>query len=429
LATLELTEAIPISERDSREVVAGAKRGSVTAMPKRKMYLRWAVPAGAIAAGILVLVAVRTRQPELRSSDAAVQVAENRESAKEESYPAKTLPSVAAPAPVVADKNAGKTQEEEKQELDAFTSGHRAKDLTRGRTGSGAGFGRGPALTQNQMQNQIQNNGQLAAQNQASATFDDKADKKMNELPLTARNTDVGAVADNEPRRSESAMKAKAAPGAPSPAPSPPAPSEQAYEAGAAAAATRAAKPSDADARKDEAVKSMTQSVEVTAAAPVSSTEQKEAETKPSALTKLKAAQATNGGVAGNFRDASASGLTLVATPDPKVFWVIGSNGVVLKTEDGETALRQQKVGEGIRVLAGSAVDKKICWLVAENGIVLRTADGGKHWTTMNAPGTAIFTTIKAASALQATISDASGRAVYVTTDGGATWTSATKPQ
>jgi hypothetical protein len=262
LATLELTEAIPISERDSREVVASAKRGSVTAMPKRKMYLRWAVPAGAIAAGILVLVAVRTRQPELRSSDAAVQVAENRESAKEESYPAKTLPSVAAPAPVVADKNAGKTQEEEKQELDAFTSGHRAKDLTRGRTGSGAGFGRGPALTQNQMQNQIQNNGQIAAQNQASAAFDDKADKKMNELPLPARNADAGAVADNEPRRSESAMKAKAAPGAPSPAPSPPAPSEQAYEAGAAAAATRAAKPSDADARKDEAVKSMTQSVE-----------------------------------------------------------------------------------------------------------------------------------------------------------------------
>src|SRR5882724_2289392 len=80
LATLELTEAIPVSERDSQEVVAGAKRGSPTAMPKRRMYLRWLAPAGAIAAGILVLVAVRTnRAPKMRSSDTAVQVAENRE--------------------------------------------------------------------------------------------------------------------------------------------------------------------------------------------------------------------------------------------------------------------------------------------------------------------------------------------------------------
>ena len=426
LATLELTEAIPISDQDSQEVVAGAKRGSVTAMPKRRTYLRWVLPVGAIAAGILVLVAVRTnRAPTMRSSDTAVQVAENREAAKEESYSAKAPQSVAAPSPAVAGKATGKMQEEEKQESDAFTSGHRATDLTRGRAGSGTGAGHGPGLAQNQMQNQIQNNGQITAQNQASRTFDGKADKKANELPLATRNGDSAAVADNVPRRSESTMKAKAAPAAPV-APSP-SPSEQSYVAGAAASAAKAAKPTEADARKDEAAKSMAESVEVTAEAPISRAEQKEMETGQSALLKLKAAQAM-GGAAGNLRDASTGGLTLVATPDPNVFWVIGSNGTVLKTEDGETTLRQQKIGEGIRVLAGSAVDKKVCWLIADKGIVLRTTDGGKHWTTMNAPNAADFTTIKAASALQATISDAGGHVVYFTTDGGATWTSTPRP-
>lgn len=426
LATLELTEAIPVSERDSEAVAAGTKRGSITAMPKRRAYLPWALPAGAIAAGILVLVAVRTnRAPNMHSSDSAVQVAENRDTAKDDNYSARVAPSAAAPSPAVTGKASGKMQVEQKQEMDALTAGHRAGDLTRGRAGSGAGAARGPGLAQNQMQNQIQNNGQITGQNQASATFDGKADKKGNELPLVTRSADATAMAENEPRRSELAMKAKAAPTAPV-AP-PPAPSEQSYVAGAAAAAAKPAKPSDADARKDEARKSMTESVEVTAEDRNFRAEEKETGAEQSALMKLKAAREM-GGVAGDLRDASTGGLTLVATPDPRVFWVIGSNGAVLKTEDGEKTLRQQKVGEGIRVLAGSAVDKKVCWLIAEKGIVLRTTDGGKHWMQMNAPSATDFTTIKAASALQATISDASGHVAYFTTDGGATWTPAAKP-
>jgi len=427
LATLELTEAIPISERDSQEVVATAKHRTVAVMPKRRTFLRWVVPAGAIAAGILVLVAVRTnRAPKMRSSDTAVQVAENREAAKEESYSARAPKSEVSPSPGVTDKALGKAQEEGKQELDALASGDRDAALTRGRAGSGAGQGHGPGLAQNQMQNQIQNNGQIVAKNQAPGTFDYKtdknADKKANELPLTTRNADAAAAVGDEPRRSESAIKTKAAPAAPAPSPS-----EQSYVAGAAAAAVKPGKPLDADARKDEAVKPTTQSVEVTAESRNFNEEQKETEAGQSTLMKLKAARAM-GGVAGDLRDASTGGLTLVATPDPKVFWVIGSNGTILKTEDGEKTLRQQKVGEGIRVLAGSAVDKEVCWLIAEKGIVLLTTDGGKHWTKLNAPSAPDFTTIKAASALQATISDASGHVVYFTTDGGATWTSAPKP-
>jgi len=454
LATLELTEAVPISERDSEKAVApvssqrretasaGAaprtKRGSLTPISNRKAYLRWVVPAGAIAAGLLVWVVVRGNRAPIMSQSKSVEVAENRDSGKTDLGLPQPERREALPRPSATDKPTSKLQDNEKQELDAFVSRDQAKPVTRGRVGNGAGDGRGPSLTQNQIQNSIQNNsiqnkGQNAAQNEASRQFDDRvdnnnADKKVGELPLSGRNV-VGAMrVEDAPRPSEPSMKAKTAPAAPTPAP--PAAPKETYGAGAGAAAGTPVKSADADAaaHKDEAVKSMTETVEVTTAAPSVTNEQKEMDDRNSALS-MKVAQGASGGLlAGNLRNASMAGMQIVATPDPKVFWVIGSNGTVLKTEDGDKSLRLQKTGEGMKVLAGSAVNKKVCWLIAEKGIVLRTTDGGKHWLTVSAPDAANFTAIKAVSATEATIADASGKMSYSTVDGGATWSVVARP-
>ncbi|HWT87562.1 MAG TPA: hypothetical protein VN454_02085, partial [Candidatus Angelobacter sp.] len=219
LATLELTEAVPISERDSEKAVApvspqrtemasaGAasrtKRGSVTPISNRKAYLRWVVPAGAIAAGLLVWVVVRGNRAPIMSQSKSVEVAENRDSGKTDLGLPQPERREALPRPSAADKPTSKLQDNEKQELDAFVSRDQAKPVTRGRVGNGAGDGRGPSLTQNQIQNSIQNNsiqnkGQNAAQNEASRQFDDRvdnnnADKKVGELPLSGRNV-VGAM-------------------------------------------------------------------------------------------------------------------------------------------------------------------------------------------------------------------------------------------
>jgi len=459
LATLELTEAVPISERDSEEAVApasrgtqlgavapaapaaiaaGAKRGSVTSISKRKTYLRWVVPAGAIAAGLLVWVAVRENRAPTMSQSKSVEVAENRDSGKADLGLQKPERREAVPGPSGADKPTSKLQDNEKQELDAFVSGDQAKPVTRARVGNGTGDGRGPSVMQNQIQNSIQNNsvqnkGQNAEQNPASREFDyrvdnNNADKKVSESPLTGGSVAGAMKAENAPRPSERSMKAKAAPAAQ--APPPPAAPNQSYGAGAGAAPGTPAKAPDADvaAHKDEAIKSMTETVEVTGAAPIVATEQKEMDDRSSAALSKKAAQGIIGGLAGNLRNASLSGMQIVATPDPNVFWLIGSNGTVLKTEDGDKSQRLQKTGEGIRALAGSAVNKKVCWLIAEKGIVLRTKDGGKHWATLNAPGGANFTAIKAVSATEATIGDASGKVRYSTVDGGETWRVVARP-
>src|SRR2546430_4796436 len=173
LATLELTEAVPISERDLQKAVAPAplrtemasvgavsstKRGSVTPISKRKAYLRWVVPAGAIAAGLLVWVAVRGNRAPIMSQSKSVEVAENRDSGKTDLRLPQPEGREALPRPSSADKPTSKLQDNEKQELDALAYGDQAKPVTRGRVGTGTGGGRGPSLTQNQIQNSIQNN-------------------------------------------------------------------------------------------------------------------------------------------------------------------------------------------------------------------------------------------------------------------------------
>ncbi len=436
LATLEITEAIPSAAEDSEKAFekgalqvpmavpaapvfakspdlagARAKSTAVREMPRRKTYLRWAVPTGAIAAGLLVWVAINTnRSPMKMKQSDSVQVAENREQKEAPLSVPKPMAEAPAPSSTMADKVTKNDRSYTKQELDALASDDQDRRLTRdkapakGRAGAPPAYDHGPRMMQNQTQNQVQNQNlskeQIAAQNQHAEEFQYKVDG----VPQAAGNG--AAVTQNAPRRNEQAMKAAPA------TPPPPAP-------------VVAGKVGEANGRKDADLEAQTQMVVVTGGAANAADEKKEEENAKAALKKLKTAPGFAGIAATKLRDTGKDGLALIATPDPKVFWIAGLNGVVVKTEDEGKTSRRQEIGEGIKVLAGSAVDTKTCWLIAAKGIVLRTVDGGKHWTTIAAPDAAEFTSIKAVDALRATITDASGKVRYSTSDAGATWVAA----
>jgi Photosynthesis system II assembly factor YCF48 len=416
LATLEVTEAIPGGVEDSEKVLekaapvlarigdlaASAKSASVREMPQRRTYLRWAVPAGAIAAGLLVWIAINTSRPAKTAiQNAPVQVAENREEKEQRLSATKPMAEAQAPSSTMADKVTKNGRTYTRQELDALASGGQAKPLERKQSGVASNYAHGPRMTQNQMQNQIQNNGKIVAQGKSVDQFDYSAGA----LPNPGRNE--AAVAQNAPRPSKQARAEAAA------APGPPAPSV-------------AAKEDDARARKDLDTQAATQMVVVTGEAASVADEKEEEENAKAALKKLKAAPGVGGFAGTSLRDSGQGGLLEIVTPDPKVFWFgLANGGLVMKTEDGGKTSKRQGIGEGIKVLAGSAVDTKTCWLIAEKGIVLRTVDGGKHWTKMIAPEVAEFTSITATDALRATITDAGGKVRYSTSDGGATWVAA----
>jgi hypothetical protein len=95
----EFAAAAAVSHMPLNEGVPAAlpvSRGSAaTQAPKRAAALRWAVPVGALAAGLLVWVGVRETQQNKAMKSAQLEVAQNRPSVS-------SAPVAAAPAPKTA---------------------------------------------------------------------------------------------------------------------------------------------------------------------------------------------------------------------------------------------------------------------------------------------------------------------------------------
>jgi Photosynthesis system II assembly factor YCF48 len=456
LATLEVTEAIPAGEKDSENAFAGKARAAfsvlhaapvfskapempvpaqasrVRGMPKP--YMKWVAPAGAIAAGVLIWVAMNEGwMPQRVANQKTVQVAENRELKQ----PAPATPNPDQRATVSAAKPAEKILPADNELPAQSVQLADADKETKSPGRKGANSARVPSHGPAMMQNQVQNNA--------------NTDQSVNGRAFHSLSQLTPGVAG---ARSDSATRAEAksqhAAAAPAPAPPPP-------------AATGAAAGTGLEGeRKDEKSRALAQTVEVQAAAPVvegdkkldstsapgaagdlavsgrdmsqlqaapgsdantrKQKENKAAEAGRMQLKKAEAAPVAGEMASASLRDVDEFRLSVVRTPDAKVFWVISRQGEVFRSEDGGKSSRKQEIGPGIKAIAGSSKDKKVCWILAEKEIVARTTDGGRHWTTANVPTGLPFTTITALDATHAIVSDASGRISYSTSDGGATW-------
>ena len=110
----------------------------------------------------------------------------------------------------------------------------------------------------------------------------------------------------------------------------------------------------------------------------------------------------------------------LIRTPDPNVLWRLTRGGFVERSLDGGATWQGQLPDSNARLVAGSAPAAKICWLVGNNGVILRTKDGRK-WKTISPPEPADFVDVAARNAWSATLTAADGRK-FSTTDGGKHW-------
>lgn len=74
------------------------------------------------------------------------------------------------------------------------------------------------------------------------------------------------------------------------------------------------------------------------------------------------------------------SALTSVFFATPRVGWVVGYDGAILKTIDKGSHWQQQESGIRETLHSINCVDTEHCWAVGTNGIILRTLDGGASW-------------------------------------------------
>ena len=119
------------------------------------------------------------------------------------------------------------------------------------------------------------------------------------------------------------------------------------------------------------------------------------------------------------FTTVAAPDPLLIVSPDPATRWRVVPSGAVERSDDRGATWRVQ-VSPGERIIAGSAPSQRVAWLVGENGLVLRTTDG-ERWERTTAPAATHLRDIDALDRLDATVSTADGRR-FRTVDGGARW-------
>jgi hypothetical protein len=123
-----------------------------------------------------------------------------------------------------------------------------------------------------------------------------------------------------------------------------------------------------------------------------------------------------------------ASDPNLIAAPGSNSLWRAGHAGLIEFSPDGGHSWSRQSSGALVDLLAGTAPSDKVCWIVGRVGAILLTTDGGAHWKLISSPLKEDLGGIQATDEFHATVWNARGTKVYTTSDGGLTWERSPKP-
>jgi outer membrane murein-binding lipoprotein Lpp len=355
-------------------------KNKIASFPHRKnSLLRWAAPAGAIAAGLLLWIGVREVRAPAKSAVESSQIADNRrqssgglngapaapqlaekdkaENSRDEAYRMQpAAPPAAEPRDELKNsRSAGNLGDGLR--TDKKTASPSPKGLSRLSSppapamGRGEGAGSAPASTGVA-------GGKIAAKTDQAQTGFQTIESEQSQVALQQNEINQQAIG-----------------------------------------AARAGAPPPAREK---------QSTIVTAQAPAPTLEMKDSN-QPAALNKA-------------FYNLSAL-TSVVMAPDGKSRWRFGASGAVMHSSDAGRNWQPQSSGVTVDLTIGSAPSDNVCWIAGAAGTLLFTKDGGKHWTVITTPIAGDLGGVRAADAKHASIWDAPHRVVYETSDGGASWT------
>ena len=363
---------------------------------KRTSRLRWAAPAGAIAAGLLLWIGLRDyRSPVPEKSEPVTQIAENRgDAARTPPFPA------ARPEPMMKQQSKNLAREESREELKEYSGAPRSAGLHdemqnfRKRAQPPAhpdADKKAPSPTplapapkalspKRQSDDRVSPGaaGELFARTEKSDVTSESA--ALDSLQVTGR--DIQSL-ETKPQIVAGAAGGAGTPAAP-PAPSPPAPQPTLSRAKVAAETQASA-------------------AEVAGA---------------SSLNK-------DANQPASYNNAIFNVATLpsvAATSDGRSIWRFGEHGAIAHSSDGGKTWESQYARLTVTLTSGSAPNKKICWIAGAGGALVRTTDGGKHWQLVTTPISADLGGVHATDAKHASIWDLPNRLSYETSDGGVTW-------
>lgn len=345
---------------------------------------RWVVPAGALAAGLLVFVATKEYKSRMNATLPAMQVAENRETA---TPPVMQMPPTPVPAPP---ERHDELQMEKKTQPELATKGRDTGAF--GKVGSlGARAG---TVAPSAPKREIENYSALSDENQNGDKLD-SAEVNSKGIEVAPRTRQAA------PRQSVTSISGNA--NVPAPAAPPPAVAKSAGAGGAIGGAASVAKQTQDLAKKEQPVGAATETVEVQAT-PAPGT---------SAQLSMNYAQ---------LRRIANANPHVVLTPDGKRAWRVGAAGIIESSSDEGLNWKAQKSEVNVDLTAGSAPSVRVCWVVGKAGTILLTTDGGKHWKLIASPLAEDLGGVHAVDATHASIWNVGNQKSFETADGGMTW-------
>jgi hypothetical protein len=119
----------------------------------------------------------------------------------------------------------------------------------------------------------------------------------------------------------------------------------------------------------------------------------------------------------------SAVGKKVLA-PGLKVLWRIRPKGQIERSSNGGVSWLPQNSGVDVELTAGSAPSESVCWIIGRGGTILKTTDGGGHWSKVAWPNAGEISGIQATDAMHAVVYGETEvmPSRFATNDGGATW-------
>jgi hypothetical protein len=340
--------------------------------------LRWAAPAGAIAAGLLIWFAVRDYKVQTLSQVDNVQVAQEQPRDERLAAPRAAPPSP-APGPVAKTKQLNELRKDNGRiQQPAEESGARrvrenaATDSISSRLEHGA---RAETSTTN-----------APAESRESGDYASRAAR--DEPQTTSSQADVSVMAT-----------------APAMTPAPNHNSLAQSTAPAAEAAKTTAKQSA----------NTTQTVVVdhsdgNGGVPVIPTEHVAVNDKLEFSPSLKKVGAEN--------------AKIISAPKGRVQWRLLPAGRIERSSDGGITWLVQNSGVDVELIAGSAPSNLVCWIIGRGGTILKTTDGGAHWTKVAWPNPGEIVGIQGLDAMHGIVDQGTAGipARFATNDGGDTW-------
>jgi hypothetical protein len=125
---------------------------------------------------------------------------------------------------------------------------------------------------------------------------------------------------------------------------------------------------------------------------------------------------------------AALSNPRLIAPPSSRVLWRAGRAGSIDFSSDEGASWTRQTSGVLVDLLTGSAPSDQVCWIVGRVGAILLTTDGGAHWKAVSSPLAEDLGGVRATDAQHAVIWNARATKSFQTSDGGLTWTPVPSP-